>query len=67
MRAAERRPSHGICRGCLAAGLRAERAGYRRVGVRFRVWDADARAGAAWARELGEVEAALAASERRRA
>lgn len=62
-----RRPSHGICRGCLAAGLRAERTGYARAGARFRVWDADALDGSAWAGELAEVEEALAASERRRA
>ena len=45
--------SHGICRPCLAAGLRADGAW---SGARFLVWDADARAGAAWARELAAME-----------
>ena len=62
---AVRPPSHGICPPCLAAELRADRAGYTRSGARFTVWDADARAGAAWAAELAAVETALAVRARR--
>ena len=54
-----RATSHGICRPCLAAGLRAERSGYTRSGAHFTVWDEDARAGEAWAAELAAVETAL--------
>ena len=48
--------SHGICRPCLAAGLRSERSGYARSGLRFHVWDEDTRAGAEWAAELAAAD-----------
>ena len=65
-RARSVRPSsHGICRPCLASGLRADRPGYMRSGARFHVWDADARSGAAWAEELAALDAALVSRSRR--
>ena len=62
---AVRPASHGICPPCLAAEVAADRPGYARSGARFTVWDADARAGAAWAAELAAVEAALPSHSRR--
>ena len=56
-----RAASHSICRPCLRASLAVERRGYTRSGARFTVWDADARAGAAWAAELAALEGPLAA------
>ena len=64
-RGTTRAASHGICRPCLAAGLRSARSGYARTGARFHVWDQDVRAGAAWAAELAALDSAPATRARR--